>query len=414
MALSMKRGKIVKGRYAGVPDDVSTDVIPEKVFSDEEFINMNTYSVPLYEEVHETRAASKLYSLLYTNRNLSENIPYLILKIALSVRERKAGKGLVSLLMKAEGSLSFSKEVTTFLSDLPTEPEIAQAADVEDVPDDEKEIFGDTQAISSTTETKDYLFAGYMCAYLMRLCVKDPKNIIRSWGKMKENFINFYSSTEISDWPTPTEAHLVQLRNLLSSDTTIMKTWVKAIAEAEHRIAPSDAGLLRYLAILPFSYTGMHAYKLLLTVKKICNFNMQWIMEEMASPETIPALDEIYMILKTYERKDKTRKFYYKYARIVGPEYFQKIQTKNCPALVFLLISIINNKVESRQAHQNPENIVGAQGLTESLRERLRGAAKAIVERAPEQNKESYSETMREFLGKTPQITEDEEFLFGN
>jgi hypothetical protein len=213
---------------------------------------------------------------------------------------------------------------------------------------------------------------------------------------MKTRFKAFYQEDAPALNP-PTKEWLESLKAFLSADPLIGWTWIKVIAKAEDSLGvmTPDMGLVRYLATLPLSYSGLHAYKLFLEIKRVSHLGNSWLLKEMVSPMTFPALKEIAHLIKNFEPlTDDKKSARFKYARLANAAFFQALQTKNCPELVYLEVVLLNKYVSQGQTHQDPSKIVGLGRVPDDMRERLANAAKTIHTIAPARNSGMYSKTM--------------------
>ncbi|DAF42309.1 TPA_asm: N [Anthurium amnicola virus 1] len=406
-------GKKIENRYASMPDDISTSVIPDKKFVDSEFLAAKTYKLTAASDIDMDNMVILLKNWLYSTK--SDYTAYLILKMAASIKKYSRGRGYEMVFpTSVEGEYDMSNDILQAISQRMEVPDSGNAETSEQTEEDIL-FSGSGQSEVLTIGTGDSVFAPFLAAFLLKMIIKSADNVTASWNPMKARFKNFFNKSAPEGWPSPSKAILEDIRATLSADPIIGRTWCKMIAVYEHsEVDHTETGMMRYLAFLQLGYAGMHALKLLLQVKQVGKYQMGWLMGEMAYPETIPALDEIHMIGTKFEKHDKNTRYtpYFKYARIISPEYFQKVQTKNCPALVYLLVSILNEVQGGGEGYQNPENIVGISSLGANLKEKLRLAAVHIVESAPLKNDALYSGTMKKFLGGSSSSSQKEEELF--
>ncbi|XP_077224402.1 uncharacterized protein LOC143857795 isoform X2 [Tasmannia lanceolata] len=199
----------------------------------------------------------------------------------------------------------------------------------------------------------------------MRLLVKDPSNVERSFEHMQCRFTNFYSGAKGYRRTIPQGSWQKLKLFLTSSSMKIQVTWVKLIAKAENRLEASnkDAGLLKYLAWLVFSNTGMHAYNFFIDLKTKTNVPYTWLLNAMKMRLTKAALSEIHTIITRYESEPGNRRTtYFRYARLLGPQYFTALQTKECKSLVYLEACLLK-KYASFGKEQDPMQIVALNAL---------------------------------------------------
>ncbi|DBA36692.1 TPA_asm: N [Kobresia betacytorhabdovirus 1] len=254
-------------------------------------------------------------------------------------------------------------------------------------------------------------FGPFVAAYLTRLLVKSSENVTNSWIHMKDMFKRFYGLTA-PDWPVPKGDDLNSIRDEMVKDRRFVATWIQIVSKADFELDPAvgEHGLVRYLAILPLSYAGLHAYKLFIEVKLQTQQTSKWILESLQCPSTEKGLLQIANILINYESTDKEKKSgKFRFARLIGPQFFQDLQTKHCPGLVYLLISLLK-KYKSGKDLADPAKIAGIQTLAPELKAIMDRAAEDLVATAPSSQPGHYSEVMaRAYQNKATEEEEEEE-----
>jgi len=248
--------------------------------------------------------------------------------------------------------------------------------------------------IMSESEKK---FGPFVAAYLFRMLVKTEDNVANSWAHMRDMFKKFYGF-EAPVFPTPSKEHLVNLRNELNKDRKAAITWCKIVAEADSKMDPgvSEAGIIRYLAILPLAYAGMHAYKLFLEARLLTRKTNQQLLLDLKSPMTRDGCLAIADILTNHESTTSMKKSgKFRFARILGPQFFQTLQTKHCTELVYCLVQIIGN-IRTNSGLQNPSSIAGLGSLNADIKTKLDRAATLIVSAIPQALAKEYSPAMLE------------------
>jgi hypothetical protein len=221
-------------------------------------------------------------------------------------------------------------------------------------------------------------WACFVAAYSLRLLVKNPQNALRSWENMKQRYSGFY----IGERPVDMNVSLSAWTNLKTRLTagyseTIQTTWIKLVAQAENKLTPvdPDTRLLTYLATFVFSYTGMHAYKLFLDLLKAdSKLSEEFLLNAMRRPETAKALSTIAEIRRDHESRGSN---YFKYARLIGPQFFMPLQTKQCTDFVYLEVCLLK-KFPTFNENQDPGSIVGLDRIATQQRMFLSRFADAI------------------------------------
>ncbi|DBA36664.1 TPA_asm: N [Hepatica betacytorhabdovirus 1] len=393
--------QIIQNLYLNTPNITLSD-IAEKTWSDEQFDNMSHYSVSILD-------ANQIITLVHqlkesqSTQICSDDDPYrvLILAVNLQYLGKSIFGSIFNTLLPARGSI-FPIQLPEIQQPEVEEGEQAMGPNADLLFNDEVRvpllaIEGNELEIERDDLTM-IKFGCFQSAYLMRMVTKTMQNVQLSWENMRTRFSNFYTANSPANWNPPTDNWLRQFKALISSDRLIIQTWMKCFVAHEMSKAASDpeAGMIRYLATMPFSFAGMHGYKLFFDVKNALKQSNTWLLEEMTCPETVDALQTIHYIIcnhAQYPTVQRTPK--YKYARLVGPEYFPKLQTKNSTELVYLLISILQLQKNYTNNVQNPENIVGIESLGAIKKAKLRNAARLIVSSAPNANQQYYSGSMR-------------------
>jgi hypothetical protein len=153
-----------------------------------------------------------------------------------------------------------------------------------------------------------------------------------------------------------------------------------AIAESKLNPASDEFGMLRYLGILIFSYSGMHAYSLLCHLEKDTNLDKDYgyLLNAMDCEKTAKACVQVYEIVDKYGNVDSKETEFYKYARLFGPQYFMSLQTKACPQFVYLVVSVLK-RFTAHSVDQDPSNIVGLDSLSSMTKEFLKAMASTIA-----------------------------------
>ncbi|DBA36801.1 TPA_asm: N [Schiedea betacytorhabdovirus 1] len=242
-------------------------------------------------------------------------------------------------------------------------------------------------------------YATFLGALLMKMITKEATNLGQSWTVAKDRFKGFYLEEIRYDMITPSTEWLSSLKVFLNHDKRAIKTVLKWTVSSESKYSDPDsneAGILRYLFSLPLSYTGMHAYKLFLAVKSVSGKRSEYLLNALIHPKTIGALKEIENILKVWESRvgaSKSTKF--RYSRLVGPQYFMALQTKQCPALVYCLVMILREYSSGDDSGNfRPDNIVGIQSLSKAVQNEMSIAAKLIAGTVTDEESHEYSPFM--------------------
>ncbi|QQZ02073.1 N protein [Rose virus R] len=417
-------GEEIYSGFANVPDGSLTAAIPSKVFSDEEFDNSPSY--------HWNLTSSRLTELaVLWSKELSDPVcdqdtPYICLVLATLLHEKGTGKSILvsKNYVPTTGALELPKieleldpnekknlQRRNMESDDATNeerlrqargdelldnPASGTAGHTEEGGNDDNDDENDGDDIPEVSQD-DIRFAAFSAAYMLKLVVKTVENVKASWSHMRERYASFYS-VPIPEKAVPKDSFLRSFKTQLCSDGNICRSWIKIVVQAESELPAGDqfSGMLRFLSVIPLSFAGMHAFKLFFEVRDASKQTNAWLLSSMRSPATLPSLKLIAeIIIKHSSNQQGTSSPKFKYARLIGPEYYQELQTKNCPALVYLLVCILK-EYRSFSGNQNPENIIGLDKLTASTKSELRSCAKMITLSGPTSNKDAYSSAMLE------------------
>ncbi|QBJ27588.1 nucleocapsid protein [Maize sterile stunt virus] len=398
--------------YEDVPDDISTSLIPGIEFSDDEFDKIPVYSPASLNDNQLVAAATKLLESL-GKKNCAAGMQYYILVLAqrLSKTERGQYESFLGEDRPSGGSdLDTSIKNHIYADVTVTDSEKAGKSTEEVAKIRADKIFGSENTNPFKTQKDEDLIknATFIAAFLLRALTKSVENVMAAWPGMKARFLSFYGMSMLQNVKTPDRNYVSDLKNLFASDPKVGHTWVRTVASAEHRLPVNDntAGMIRFLGVLPLSMTGMHAYKLFLEIKRQSNLGSKWLLREMTCPRTKPGLKEIRKILINFEdRVSEKKSGKFKYARLMSPAFFQHLQTKSCPDLVYIEICILN-KYEAFPANQDPNKIIGIERVPDSMKEQLKEVANNIVTAAPQRNAGMYSTSMKKVFLPTEKKAE--------
>ena len=323
-----------------------------KTFEDSDLLDAESYKLTILQDSELTPIAKSFLKALENNTIGATTANHALL-LASQLRSVETGRTKTQLV--------FSDFFSTTGSPIP----------IEIVPEEPR----------GTDQSGFLKWACFVAAYSLRLLVKNPQNAERSWENMKRRYSGFY----IGERPVYMNVSLSAWTNLKTWLTagackeTKQTTWIKLVAQAENKLTPVDPNtrLLTYLATLVFSYTGMHAYKLFLDLLKAdSKLSEEFLLNAMRRPETDKALSTIAEIRRDHESRGSN---YFKYARLIGPQFFMPLQTKQCPDFVYLEVCLLK-KFPTFTENQDPGSIAGLDILCTKLRMSLSRRADAIYE----------------------------------
>nr|DBA37006.1 TPA_asm: N [Fagopyrum alphacytorhabdovirus 1] len=234
------------------------------------------------------------------------------------------------------------------------------------------------------SDDKDSIAAAYayMAAFLMRLQCREPSKVASTFETAKNRFPGFYdaghevlSNVELSEEP------LIAIRNILARKPEMVSTWVAwaAYSENEASLIKQDLGLLQYLVLQVFAYQGMHVVTQVLAIHQITKVPMGFLLSELDCRITRSAVTEVYNILKSYHRNSlhPNRKTYFRYARVWDDAYFSRVQSKNCPQLLYLTARTV--KELSPNSLSDPTQIFAVKNMSDTLKATLDEVSEKLI-----------------------------------
>ncbi|DBA36577.1 TPA_asm: N [Artemisia betacytorhabdovirus 1] len=302
----------------------------------------------------------------------------------------------------------------------------------------DEEVDDDLSTLVSSMDQDDITFYIFAISFVSKVISKSGSNLTSSWQKMHDTYANFYTGrkkgTKIK---VPAQSWFEGIKSSFHTDIVLTRSLIRLVVHLETSIPPetSTAGMIRYLFCMQLSYAGMHAYKLfnsarvylgmpshvllshlvhpttVSALKTISEVSQRYsyvlklylgmpshvLLSHLVHPTTVSALKTISEILQEYERtvKSPSRTPTFKYARLVGPQYFQNLQTKSCPALVYCLIQIVK-KYEDAGNSFNPDSIYGIKTLGSEIKEIMMRFADKLFHLIPPSGDMTYSDLMKE------------------
>ncbi|DBA36621.1 TPA_asm: N [Corylus betacytorhabdovirus 1] len=248
---------------------------------------------------------------------------------------------------------------------------------------------------TTTTLTCSPSFIPFLAAYLLKSQVKSPENLMLGEEKMRNSFMRFYKEANPLEIGLDKKS-IETISERLKADQAIITTWIYVTATHETEAASTEpgSGVVRFLANLPFSFNGMHAYGLFREAVVQFEPNPVELMVKLWMSETDPVLAEIHRIMRTFEtltlKDGSTKKLptYFKYARLVNPEYFARLQPARCLGLIYLLVKILKGCVEYSSV-ADPEKIMVLKKMGKARKEYFDAHIEALMEGAAEDDKDA-------------------------
>ncbi|QID92305.1 nucleocapsid [Yerba mate virus A] len=234
-----------------------------------------------------------------------------------------------------------------------------------------------------TAESDEYW--SFIAAYLLKLILKAPGTVKMGLENLKQRYIGFYPGKTVPDAKINLES-LDYAQQRIKSDQKLINTWVLMTAKYEESAEQSKpaAGMIRYLANLQLSYSGMQGYSLFREVLIATKWKPKQAILNLWMEATEPALDTINTILVKHETTRDSegviskKSPYFKYARLLNPQYFLYLQPRQCLSLIYLCAKILNHYT-SHNDYANPLNIVVLDSMGEAQKEFLDCMAHTIL-----------------------------------
>lgn len=203
-------------------------------------------------------------------------------------------------------------------------------------------------------------------AWMTRFAVKTPSAALPiQMDKLRETYLKFYQkSSGIFDAFRPDAAWLGCLRNCFDSLPRVKNTMVLHVASAETNMKadPKAFNILRFLFFQNMEFMGMHAYVSIVSIMNKVALPPALILTWLRMSGVEGAVDEAYEIMSKHDNgmilNGLTAERLWKYARLLDPGYFNKLQTAYAAELMSTLAYIeIQLGLSSEGGYNSPLNI---------------------------------------------------------
>nr|DBA36896.1 TPA_asm: N [Heliosperma gammacytorhabdovirus 1] len=225
----------------------------------------------------------------------------------------------------------------------------------------------------------------FIAAFLMRLVVKSAENVAQGVPNMKVRYETFYGPASTASSFAITLQQAATLKEALLSQTLIGQTFTHAIANTHQNhmaeLTSHESGVLSYLGYLPLSYTGMHAYNLIMEIKYSTHIGLDKVLALFYCDITAPAITKIADIVNNYERTEEfpDRDVTFRYCTLWGPQYFSSLRSKNSVHLVYTAACAWST-IKSGGSSADPESIAAINSLSQTMKRTLKRAGQIIGE----------------------------------
>ncbi|DBA36860.1 TPA_asm: N [Coptis gammacytorhabdovirus 1] len=235
---------------------------------------------------------------------------------------------------------------------------------------------------SDTQKRTSYCF---LAAFMMRLLVKGPDNVVTGLANMKLRYESFYGPSRTVSTFTVSLMQATAYRDALQSQSLIASTYTHSLAHTNQEMGnvldQRESGVLSYLGFLPFSYTGMHAYSLMMELKSSTKIALDKLLSLFYSDITAPALLKVATILRDYERTTEypERNITFRYCTLWAPQYFASVRSRNCIHLLYT-VAFAWKTISSGNVNADPSRIAAVGTLSDSMKGTLKRAGEIIGE----------------------------------
>ncbi|DAF42351.1 TPA_asm: N [Trachyspermum ammi virus 1] len=233
------------------------------------------------------------------------------------------------------------------------------------------------------TENKRLAAYCYLAAYLMKLLIKDPSNVVSGVANMKTRYESFYGTSQTVSQFTLNITQAQTYKDALSNLGMISSTYVHALAYTHNdmlnQLDERERGLLGYLGFLHFSYSGLHSVNLMMDLQKETNASLSVLLSLFHSDVTAAALRKMRHLLSDVERTSThpDRPITHRYCTHFGQEYYGQLRSRNCPHLVYTLVAAMK-VFKVTEEYADPERIAAVQSLSANMKNTLRIAGTIV------------------------------------
>ncbi|DBA36884.1 TPA_asm: N [Fraxinus gammacytorhabdovirus 1] len=225
----------------------------------------------------------------------------------------------------------------------------------------------------------------FLAAYMMKLLIKSADNILLGVPNMRNRFESFYGPARAVTGFRLNMEKASAYKEALLSQGNILTTYTMALAytqsaaSANHSVR--EKGVLSYLGYLPFSYSGLHAYTLMIELKNFTNIGLDRLLSLFQADINSPALLKITHIIRHLERTvaEPERATYFRYCAHWSPRYFSILRSRKCAYLLYT-VACAWKILSAGHENADPERIVAVNTLSDSMKRTLKIAGEIIGE----------------------------------
>ncbi|DBA36768.1 TPA_asm: N [Phellodendron betacytorhabdovirus 1] len=230
---------------------------------------------------------------------------------------------------------------------------------------------GKSVSESSSSKQTQASFWAFYAAYILKLFVKTPENVILGEQNMRNRYLGFYPGG-VAGEGFLSNAALERIKIKMKAHPIVLNTWIGMTAtyESNSDSTSQEAGIIRYVANIQFGYNGMHGYGLFREVLIATKWKTGQAIVKMWMDPTAQALNMINSIINKHEsviNPDGTtlkRATFFRYARAVDPRFFLDLQPSQCLSLLYICSKILNHFVAQSEL-ANPLKMVALSKLGE-------------------------------------------------
>ncbi|QXE39804.1 nucleoprotein [Passionfruit-associated rhabdovirus YN] len=403
--------------FTPITKEISHGRIQKQTWTDQVFEEMQVYKINKFTPEDLERYGMYMVDSI-SKKEVSMDTCYAILILACHLHKIAPGKEFTLFELPLKGSLPLPKmEVFAAWNKEQAEEgreedgkrseESGSESEQEEISVDPKKGVGkkasDPQSATAIDKERAANCVRFFCfcaAFYLRLCIKDIQDLSTPYTRMKERYTRFYQGViPSSGEDVPPSESVKSLKTFFAGDRIISRTWVKLFVPWHDKAevgSPQD-GMVIYLAVLPFAFSGMHALKLMDDVIEMTHLKDTDLIYQMMHPRhnsALASISEIYA--KHYPEEGSKKNTYVKYARVVGPQFFPALQTKKCKGLVCVLANLVVLHQKTTEETGDPRSIAGIDDISDELMKFGRRMAKIMMRNAPKTASYMYSSTARE------------------
>nr|DAF42426.1 TPA_asm: N [Dioscorea composita virus 1] len=238
----------------------------------------------------------------------------------------------------------------------------------------------------------------FCAAFLLRLVTKQATYTNNAWGNvMIGRFKKWYGwNFSIQN---PGEVQISSVKDRLDEAQIIKNTWAFIVIKTDQLAGadPVKMSINKYIGITPISYGSMQIQNMFMQCWHKTKIPPRVILEKMHCPQVKTATVTIAGICQNHEPKTDSANpsCLFRIARIINPQYFAGLQTKESPLAMAVLVHLLG-KVAAFGENSDPTKMFVMQSLSEDYKVVARNLANRIFSSQAYGGNDDYSEEAKE------------------